>query len=72
MDYLDVYNTHTAHPYRWTYTGQPLVRATPFSHTRRPQRQGRAWFSPRPQRFERVFYPPRPYKRTAVPLGRNL
>ena len=39
MDYLDVYNTHHAHPYRWTYTGQPLVRATPFSQTRRQQRQ---------------------------------
>ncbi len=24
--YLD---DHNAHPYRWTYTGQPLVRATP-------------------------------------------
>jgi DDE superfamily endonuclease len=24
-DYLEVYNTHAAHPYRWTYTGQPLV-----------------------------------------------
>jgi hypothetical protein len=29
-DYLEVYNPHHAHPYRWTYTGQPLVRATPF------------------------------------------
>ena len=51
LDYLDVYNTHHAHPYRWTYTGQPLVRATPFSQTRRQQRQGRAWFSPRPSTF---------------------
>jgi hypothetical protein len=57
---------------RWTYTGQPLVRATPFSQTRRQQRQGRAWFSPRPQRFERAFYPPRPYKRTTTPLVMNL
>jgi DDE superfamily endonuclease len=65
-DYLEVYNTHQAHPYRWTYTGQPLVRATPFSQTRRQQRQGRAWFSSRPQRFERAFYPPRPYKRAAA------
>jgi putative transposase len=65
-DYLEVYNTHHAHPYRWTYTGQPLVRATPFSRTRRQQRHGRAWFSPRPKRFERVFYPPRPYKRAAA------
>ena len=66
FDYLEIYNTHHAHPYRWTYTGQPLMRATPFSRTRRQQRQGRAWFSSRPQRFERVFYPPRPYKRAAA------
>jgi hypothetical protein len=65
-DYLEVYNTYQAHPYRWTYTGQPLVRATPFSQTRRQQRQGRAWFSTRPTRFERAFYPPRPYKRAAA------
>jgi hypothetical protein len=65
-DYLEVYNTHQAHPYRWTYTGQPLVRATPFSQTRRQQRQGRAWFSSRPKPFERAFYPPRPYKRAAA------
>jgi DDE superfamily endonuclease len=65
-DYLEVYNTHHAHPYRWTYTGQPLVRATPFSRTRRQQRQGRAWVSSRPKRFERAFYPPRPYRRTAA------
>jgi hypothetical protein len=72
--YLEGYNTHEAHPYRWTYTGQPLVRATPFSHTRRQQRQGRAWFSPRPQRFARALYPPRPYKRkrAATQLGMNL
>jgi hypothetical protein len=49
-----------------TYAGQPLVRATPFSQTRRQQRQGRAWFSPRPKRFERALYPPRPYKRVAA------
>src|SRR6266702_8526402 len=71
-DYLEVYNTHHAHPYRWTYTGQPLVRATPFSQTRRQRCQGRAWFSPRPQRFERAFYPPRPYKRSAGLLVANL
>jgi hypothetical protein len=65
-DYLEVYNTHHAHPYRWTYTGQPLVRATPFSRTRRQQRHGRAWFSSRPKRFERAFYPPRPYKRATA------
>jgi hypothetical protein len=72
LDYLDVYNTHHAHPYRWTYTGQPLVRATPFSQTRRQQRHGRAWFSPRPKRFERAFYPPRPYKRSPALLAANL
>ena len=60
LDYLDVYNTHHAHPYRWTYTGQPLVRATPFSQTRRQQRQGRAWFSPRPHCFERACIPRAP------------
>jgi DDE superfamily endonuclease len=65
-DYLEVYNTHHAHPYRWTYTGQPLVRATPFSQTRRQQRQGRGWVSARPKRFERALYPPRPYKRAAA------
>jgi transposase len=65
-EYLEVYNTHHAHPYRWTYTGQPLVRATPFSQTRRQQRQGRAWGSTRPKRFARALYPPRPYKRVAA------
>jgi hypothetical protein len=59
-DYLEVYNTHHAPPYRWTYTGQPLVRATPFSHTRRQQRHGRAWLSAPPKQFARAFYPPRP------------
>lgn len=29
--YLKDYNAHHAHPYRWTYTGEPLVRDTPFS-----------------------------------------
>ena len=61
--YLQDHNAHRAHPYRWTYTGQPLVRATPFSQTRRQQRFGRAWFSARPQRFERFLYPLRPYRR---------
>jgi hypothetical protein len=61
--FLDRYNAEQAHPYRWTYTGEPLVRATPFSQTRRQQRQGRAWFGSRPQRWDRFFYPPRPYKR---------
>ena len=29
--FLDDYNDQYAHPYRWTYTGKPLVRDTPFS-----------------------------------------
>lgn len=61
--YLEAYNAREMHPYRWTYTGQPLVRATPFSQTRRQQRHGRAWFGTRPQRFDRFLHPPRPYKR---------
>ena len=64
--FLKDYNTRHAHPYRWTYTGEPLVRDTPFSRTRRQQRQGQAWFSPRPKRFERLFYAPRPYRRQAA------
>ena len=64
--YLDEHNEQRAHPYRWTYTGEPLARATPFSQTRRQQRRGRAWFSPRPQPFERYLYPPRPYRRRKV------
>jgi hypothetical protein len=71
-DSLEVYNPHHAPPSRWTYTGQPLVRATPFSQTRRQQRQGRAWFSPRPKPFERACYPPRPYKRSPASLVANL
>jgi hypothetical protein len=63
------YNKHHAHPYRWTYTGTPLVRGIPFSQTRRQERQGRAWFSPRPQRFERYLYPPRPYHRDVKKTG---
>jgi transposase len=61
--FLKDYNARHAHPYRWTYTGEPLVRDTPFSRTRRQQRQGRACFSLRPKRFERLFYAPRPYRR---------
>jgi hypothetical protein len=61
--FLHDYNTRHAQPYRWTYTGEPLVRDTPFSRTRRQQRQGRAWFSPRPKRFERLLYAPRPYRK---------
>jgi transposase len=58
--YLEAYNAREKHPYRWTYTGQPLVRATLFSQTRRQQRHGRASFGTRPQRFDRVLHPPRP------------
>jgi hypothetical protein len=58
-DSLEVYNTHQAPPYRCPYTGQPWVRGTPFSQTRRQQRQGRAWFRSQPKRFDRAFYPPR-------------
>jgi transposase len=64
--FLDDYNACHAHPFRWTYTGQPLVRDTPFSRTRRQQKRGRAWFSPRPQLFERLLYLPRPYHHIAV------
>ena len=64
--FLKDYNVRHAHPYRWTYTGDPLVRDTPFSRTRRQQRQGRACFSPRPKRFERLFYSLRPYRRQAA------
>jgi transposase len=63
IGYLEDHNLHRAHPYRWTYTGQPLVRGTPFCQTRRQQRAGRAWFGRRPQRFDRVLYPPRTYNR---------
>jgi transposase len=64
--FLEEYNEQQAHPYRWTYTGEPLVRATPFSQTRRQQRQGRAWFGQRPRCWERFLYPPRPYNRRAA------
>src|SRR5712692_4451754 len=64
--FLQDYNARHAHPYRWTYTGEPLVRDTPFSRTRRQQRQGRACFSPRPKRFERLLYSSRPYRRQAA------
>jgi len=59
-------NARHAHPYRWTYTGEPFLRDTPLSRTRRQQRQGRACFSPRPKQFERLCYAPRPYRRQAA------
>ena len=70
--YLAEYNQEKAHPYRWTYTGEPLVRATPTGQTRRQRRQGRAWFGSRPQLFERLLHPPRPYRRREKPLAANL
>jgi hypothetical protein len=70
--FLEEYNARHARPYRWTYTGQPLVRGTPFSQTRRQQRHGRSWVASRPQVWERFLYPPRPYKRAAARLAANL
>ena len=70
--WLEDYNTRHAHPYRWTYTGEPLVRATPFSQTRRQQQHGRANFGTRPPLFERLLFPPRPYKRKKPSLAANL
>jgi putative transposase len=64
--FLDDYNACHAHPFRWTSTGQPLVRGIPFGATRRQQKHGRAWFSPRPQLFERLLYTPRPYHHLVV------
>lgn len=61
--YLAEYNEHRAHPYRWTYTGQPLQRATPFDQTRSQAQHGRAFVHRRSQPFERILYPPRPYRR---------
>jgi DDE superfamily endonuclease len=72
LRWLETYNARHAHPYRWTYTGEPLVRATPFSQTRRQQQHGRAGFGTRPPLFERCLYPPRPYQRKASQLAANL
>ena len=70
--WLTTYNRDHAHPYRWTYTGQPLVRATPFSQTRRQQQRGRAWLGVRPPLWERKLYPPRPYRRKIKTVAANL
>jgi DDE superfamily endonuclease len=70
--WLAEYNEHKAHPYRWTYTGEPLVRGTPFNQTRRQRRQGRAWFGRDPRPFERLLHPPRPYNRRTPSLAANL
>jgi hypothetical protein len=72
LRYLERYNAAYAHPYRWTYTGQPLVRGTPFAQTRRQEQRGRAWVGPQRQSWERFLYPPRPYKRKKAPLAANL
>jgi transposase len=66
LAYLEDYNRHFQHPYRWTYLGTPLVRDTPFSRTRRQAQRGRACFSPRPKLFQRLLYPPRPYRKPAM------
>jgi DDE superfamily endonuclease len=70
--YLAEYNRERAHPYRWTYTGEPLVRATPADRTAQQRRRGRAWFGSRPQMFERLLHPPRPYRRREKSLAANL
>jgi transposase len=70
--WLTIYNRDHAHPYRWTYTGAPLVRATPFSQTRRQQRRGRAGFGARPPIGIRRLYPPRPYCRISKTVAANL
>ena len=70
--WLDDHNERKAHPYRWTYTGEPLVRGTPFCQTRRQRRQGRTWFGRDPRPFERLLDPPRPYHRKTPSLAANL
>jgi hypothetical protein len=70
--FLEQYNAHGAHPYRWTYTGQPLVRDTPFAQSRRQQQRGRVWVGLRRQSWARFLYPPRPYKRSTAQLAANL
>jgi hypothetical protein len=69
--YMEEYNQEKAHPYRWTYTGEPLVRATPDTQTRQQRMKGRAWFGTRPQLYERILYPLRTYRRSK-PLAANL
>jgi len=58
-DFMELYNTHHAHPYRWTYTGQTLGAAPPLANTVASAVRDGPWFSHRPQRFERALYPPR-------------
>jgi hypothetical protein len=64
--FLTDYNARHAHPYRWTYTGAPPVRGTPFSKTRRQEQHGRAWLGTHRQRYARFLHPPRPYRRRAA------
>lgn len=70
--FLDDYNKYHAHPYRWTYTGEVLVRSTPFSQTRQQQRRGRGWSGRRPPTWQRALYPPRPYRRAGQQVAANL
>lgn len=70
--WLTIYNRDHPHPYRWTYTGEPSVRATPFCQTRRQEQRGRAGFGTRPSLWERSIYPPRPYQRKVKPLAANF
>jgi hypothetical protein len=72
LAFLEDYNARHAHPYRWTYTGEPLVRATPWTQTQRQRREGRAWFGRQGMLFERLIHPPRPYRRKKAPLAANL
>ena len=69
--YLDTSNLEQAHPYRWTDTGQPLVRGTPFEPKRRDRVRGRAWFGTCTKLYEKTLHPPRPYRRRKK-LATNL
>jgi hypothetical protein len=70
--FMDNYNAQYAHPYRWTYTGQPLVRGTPFAQTRRQQQRGRAGVGTKAPCWQRFMYPPRPYKRSHRRVAANF
>lgn len=70
--FMESYNARYAHPYRWTYTGQPLVRGTPFAQTRRQQQRGRTGVGTRSPCWERFLYPPRPYKRLKSRVAANI
>jgi hypothetical protein len=70
--FLEAYNARYAHPYRWTYTGQPLVRGTPFAQSRRQQQRGRVGLGTKVPCWQRFLYPPRPYKRSHSQVAANL